>query len=263
MTALRFEIIPAADIADRLCATFADPRDVTLTVTSLPKHGVERTLSTAIELAGHGFDVVPHLSAKSIGIRSALVDVIERMRAAGIREAFAVSGDGHPQSDGYASSLEMMRDLAEIDHGLSLGIAGYPEGHPAMSEEHLMQHLLERAPYVDKVITQMCFSTAAIGAYGAKLRAAGVGAQLWVGLPGAIARQRLITLSTRIGVGTSLGFLKRSSSVAGGLMRSRDFDPAPFIRELEAEPRLRAVGIGGLHVYSFNEVERLPATFLR
>lgn len=258
MTALRFEIIPSADIAQRLSATFPDPDRVTLTVTSLPKHGVERTLETSFDLAERGFRVVPHLSAKSIATRQTLGTIVARMRDAGITEAFAISGDGHPADGGYASSLEMMRDLADIDHGLALGIAGYPEGHPQMSDEHLMEHLLERAPYVEKVITQLCFSTEAIGAYAVKLRAAGIEAALWVGVPGPIARTRLISLSARIGVGTSLGFLKRSASVAGGLMKSRDFDPAPFVAQLAAQPRLSAVGVGGLHVYSFNEVERLP-----
>ncbi|TIH36306.1 methylenetetrahydrofolate reductase [Subtercola vilae] len=258
MTALRFEIIPADGVADRLARTFADTSAVTLTVTSLPQHGVERTVRASIELARLGFGVVPHLSARAIASRGELESILLRMHDSGIGEAFVVSGDGGSPAGSYSTSLELIHDIVDRAPQLSLGIAGYPEGHPHQSPDQLSKHLLERAPFVDKVVTQLCFSAETIGTYAAQLRASGVTAPLWVGVPGALRRSRLISLSARIGVGSSLGFLKRSAGVAGGLLRSRDFDPAPFIAELAAEPQLQRVGVAGLHVYSFNEIERLP-----
>lgn len=256
MTRARFEIIPSDDVAERAEAAFPDPAAVTLTVTSLPQHGTERTIDAAVDLAARGFRVVPHLAARNVDGRPALERTLGRMRDAGIDEAFVISGDAKNASGSYATSLELIRDAVELSPGLALDIAGYPEGHPHLSDESIATHLRERAPYVRGIVTQMCFDTDAILRYADGLREQGVTAQLWAGVAGPVERSRLLTLGARIGVGPSLGFLKRSSSVAGSLLRGRRFDPTAFVARLEeaADGRL-----DGLHVYTFNEFDGLEA----
>lgn len=301
MTGLRFEVIPeevddagrdeggdggasgSPSLADRLLRVFPVPSDVTLTVTSLPQHGVERTLRTAVSLAGLGFRVVPHLPARGIADRRALDELVGRMLGAGISEVFTVSGDAVPGAGAgagagaYTSSLELIRDLAELDAGLSIGIAGYPEGHPHFSDEHLQQHLLERAPYIDTIVTQLCYSAEAVARYAMRLREAGVDAAFWVGVPGAVRLARLEVLSERLGVGASRELLQAGgigsvgSSVgaggdtgsSGGSAGSAGFDSAGFVRDVQAQPEFQhgtaGATLAGAHVYTFNEIESLPA----
>ncbi|PPF13286.1 MULTISPECIES: methylenetetrahydrofolate reductase [unclassified Rathayibacter] len=256
MTRARFEIIPADDIGERAARAFPDPSAVTLTVTSLPKHGTERTVDGAVALAGRGFRVVPHLAARNVEGRAALERVLERMGEAGIDEAFVISGDASSAAGTYSTSLELIRDAREISPGLALDIAGYPEGHPHLSDESIERHLRERAPFIRSIVTQMCFDVDAVVRYADRLRETGITADLWAGVPGPVERSRLLTLGARIGVGSSLGFLKRSTSVAGGLLRGRRFDPSAFVARLEAAAGDR---LAGLHVYTFNELDSLAA----
>ncbi|PPF78738.1 hypothetical protein C5B96_14485 [Subtercola sp. Z020] len=295
LTRLRFEVIPGdenhasptgASLADRLLRAFPAPTGVTLTVTSLPQHGVERTLRSAVELAGLGFRVVPHLPARGIADRAALEDMVRRMLGAGITEVFTVSGDAAPGSGGgtgaYSTSLELIRDLADIAPELSIGIAGYPEGHPHFSDDHLLQHLRERAPYIDTIVTQLCYSPQAVARYAAMLRRIGVEAELWVGVPGPIGLARLETLSDRLGVGRSKELLGRTGADGAGFdaagfdgagfdgagfdaarFDAARFDAAGFLRAVEAQPELADADardhLAGAHVYTFNEIEGLPA----
>ncbi|MWV49201.1 methylenetetrahydrofolate reductase [Rathayibacter sp. VKM Ac-2803] len=256
MTRARFEIIPTDDIGDTAARAFADPSRVTLTVTSLPKHGTERTIESALELAGRGFRVVPHLAARNVGGRSDLERTLGRLLDAGIDEAFVISGDATTASGAYTTSLELIRDIVAIAPGLALDIAGYPEGHPRLSDESIERHLEERAPFIRSIVTQMCFDVDAVVRYADGLRSRGIGAAVWAGVPGPVERTRLLSLGARIGVGSSLGFLKRSSSVAGGLLRGRRFDPTAFVARLEAAAGDR---LDGLHVYTFNELDGLDA----
>ncbi|WP_228493854.1 MULTISPECIES: methylenetetrahydrofolate reductase [unclassified Rathayibacter] len=252
---MRFEIIPSGDIAARAQRAFPDPSATTLTVTSLPKHGTERTIESAVELAGLGFRVVPHLAARTVDGREALERALMRLRDAGIDEAFVVSGDAKTARGSYSTSLELIRDAVEIAPGLALDIAGYPEGHPHQSDESIERHLRERAPFIRSIVTQMCFDADAVAHYVDRVRAQGITAEVWAGVPGPVERARLLALGARIGVGSSLGFLRRSPSIAGGLLRGPRFAPTAFVARLEA-----AVGdrLAGLHVYTFNELSALP-----
>lgn len=251
---MRFEIIPSDDIADRAERAVLDPAEVTLTVTSLPKHGAEKTIDCAVELASRGFRVVPHLAARNIDSRDALKRALGRLEEAGIDEAFVISGDAKNAAGNYTTSLELIRDTVELAPGLALDIAGYPEGHPQLSDEIVERHLHERAPYIRSIVTQMCFDVDAVVRYADALRERGITATLWAGVPGPVERSRLLTLGARIGVGSSLGFLKRSSSVAGDLLRGSHFDPTAFVTRLEA-----ATGdyLTGLHLYTFNQLGSL------
>ncbi|NQX06525.1 methylenetetrahydrofolate reductase [Rathayibacter sp. VKM Ac-2856] len=254
MTRARFEIIPSDGIGEEAERAFPDPSAVTLTVTSLPKHGTGRTIDAAVALADRGFRVVPHLAARNVDGRDALERALGRMRDAGIDQAFVVSGDAKSASGSYSTSLELIRDALELRPELAIDIAGYPEGHPHLSAESIEKHLRERAPYIRGIVTQMCFDVDAVVRYADGLRDAGIDAELWAGVPGPVERAKLLTLGARIGVGSSLGFLKRSSSVAGGLLRGRRFDPTAFVARLEAAAGDR---LAGLHVYTFNELSGL------
>ena len=80
-----------AGIADEVVAHV--PAEIEVAVTSSPARGIEATLRLCEELAPAGFEVAPHLAARLIRDEEHLRDILERLRAIGVRDVFAIAGD--------------------------------------------------------------------------------------------------------------------------------------------------------------------------
>lgn len=245
----RVEIIPTAGIVDTAVSEL--PAASTLTVTCLPHHGIERTMTASLELAGHGFHVVPHLAARSIGSREQLVSILRDCHAAGIDEVFAIGGDKAQTAGPYGSSESLIRDIAEISGGaLRIGVAGYPEGHPAISQQQLLDSLRSKAEFAERIVTQMCFSAELIERYMSMLRSEGITLPVWAGVAGSVPRTKLISLATKIGVGSSLRFISGKGALGLRLLGGTHYRP----EELTADLSALGTPLAGIHLYSFNNL---------
>jgi methylenetetrahydrofolate reductase (NADPH) len=251
MLPLRVEIIPSEGIVD--VVSKALPTSTAISITCLPKHGVGATLRAAVQLRELGYTVVPHLAAKALESRGELSAILGDCSASGITEVFAIGGDG--QSTGpYATGAELLRDIARITSGgMAVGVAGYPEGHPDITSLHLVDALLEKQEFATKIVTQMCFSADKIQDYVAMLRREGVLLPVWAGVAGAVPKVKLVSLATKIGVGSSLKFLSRKGPLARRLLIGERYTPDALIEELSARPCIE-----GIQLYSFNSLDRLP-----
>lgn len=251
----RVEIIPTAGIVDAVLTQLSV--STTVTVTCLPHHGLERTMAAALELADHGYNVVPHLAARSVESRQQLAAMVRSCVAGGITEIFAVGGDKQSAAGPYGSSASVMKDLAELSGGLlSMGVGGYPEGHPAITDAQLLDDLRAKAALADYLVTQMCFSPDVIAAYLATLREAGIDLPVWVGVAGAVPRTKLISLATKIGVGSSLRFISGKGCLGLRLLGGSRYSPDALVAGMAALPAPPA----GIHFYSFNSLDSLVPT---
>jgi methylenetetrahydrofolate reductase (NADPH) len=250
----RYELLPfgaaeteAADVG----------RPLVLTVTCSPKHGVDHTLDVAERLAGLGHRAVPHLAARMLRDAAHLDAVLARLAAVAVDDVFVIAGDAHEPLGPFASAVELLPALAR--HPLRprrIGIAGYPEGHPLIAAPILDDALARKARLADYVVTQMCFDPDAVVRWIERTRAAGIDLPVFVGLPGAVDRRRLLEVSMRVGVGTSVAFLRKQHGIRGFL--GRPHHAADHLHECFA-PLVagRALGVAGLHFFTFN---RLQAT---
>ena len=245
----RVEIIPTAGIVEAVVAQL--PVGATVTVTCLPHHGIEQTVAVSLDLAGHGYSVVPHLAARSIGSREQLASILRDCRAAGIAEVFAIGGDKAQAAGPYGSSEALIRDVAELGGGnFRIGVAGYPEGHPDISDQQLLDSLRAKAEVADCIVTQMCFSAELIGTYAAMLRREGIVVPVWAGVAGSVPRTKLISLATKIGVGSSLRFISGKGSLGLRLLGGTRYNPDKLVAELTA----LSTPLAGIHLYSFNNL---------
>lgn len=245
----RLEIIPSEGIVEKVTA--AVPPGTTLTITCLPHHGIGRTVRVAVQLAGLGYTVVPHLAARALQQRAQLVEILRDCDAAGIREVFAIGGDSARAAGPYDSAAELMEDIAQYSGGgISIGVAGYPEGHPSIAGLDLLDALLAKQHLASHVVTQMCFSAPKIVDYVGLLRREGVELPVWAGVAGPVPRTRLVALGTQIGVGASLKFLSRKGPLARKLLSGERYQPSSLISEL-AEHTDR---VAGIHFYTFNQL---------
>jgi methylenetetrahydrofolate reductase (NADPH) len=253
MFPIRIEIIPSEAIVAQVQAQV--PATTALSVTCLPHHGIERTMRVAVELSDAGYNVVPHLAARSIRSRAELTEIVRGCDAAGIREVFVIGGDRKQAAGEYQSALPVLEDIAQYSGGMMrAGVAGYPEGHPAVSPLDLLDGLLAKQHLASHVVTQMCFSAGKIHDYAALLRREGVHLPVWAGVAGAVPRTKLVALATQIGVGSSLRFLSRKGPLARKLLSGDRYSPDALVAGLESSPG----NLTGIHLYSFNILDAVP-----
>jgi methylenetetrahydrofolate reductase (NADPH) len=134
----------------------------------------------------------------------------------------------------------------------TIGIAGYPEGHPLISDEELDQALLEKSALADYVTTQMCFDPDAVRGWISRQRERGIELPVLIGMAGKVSRTRLLELSVRIGVGPSLKFVRKQRGLRRLLARGSTADKlydalAPTLDD----PKLN---IAGFHFFTFNHL---------
>lgn len=125
-----------------------------------------------------------HLAARSITGEAELHSLLLQLREAGVSELFLVAADRRTQAGPYNWRGELLEAVNANSTDFSIGIAGYPEGHPELSQEQLSGSLLTKAPLASSMVTQMCFSAEAISRYLRTIRKGGIELPVWVGVPG-------------------------------------------------------------------------------
>ena len=249
----RYEVIPLEGIEDELLAHV--PRDVKITVTVSPTKGLEPTLDLSERLAGHGYEVVPHLSARLVLDDGHLRWVLARLEAAGLREVFVVAGDAPRPAGPFSGAADLLRAMAEHGHDLGdIGITGYPESHPLIDDETTIRAMFEKAEFATYIVSQICFDARVTMQWIENVWARGTRLPIYVGIPGAVRTTRLVRASGRIGLGDSARFLRKHGTLLRRLLVPGTYSPDKIIHGLE--PALEAPHrVAGFHVFTFNEVE--------
>ena len=246
----RFEIFPAGSIEAQAAEL---PREVHMTVTCSPVHGPDRSVEVAGRLRELGHPVTVHVAARMVRDRAHLDAVLSGMAAAGADDLFLVAGDVKEQQGEYASAVELLPLIAEHpQRPPSIGITGYPEDHPFISDEDLEAALRQKSQHADYVTTQMCFDPNALREWVIRHREQGMTLPVVIGMPGKVKRKRLLTMSTQIGVGPSVRFLRKQRGLLSLLSRRSTADRlydalAPMLDEPE-------LNLAGFNYYTFNQL---------
>ena len=246
-----FEMIPLSNALEQARHL---PPGSRISVTASPNKTLDDSLDLAAKLTDQGFRVTPHLSARMTTSRGHLQHLLERIERIGMSRVFVVGGDGEV-SGPYFDGLALLEGMAEIGHGLEVGIPCYPEGHPTISDHALVTALSAKAEHARWMTSQMCFDADAVRRWTLSTRADGVELPLVLGLPGAADRFKLLRISARIGVGGSLAFLRKNTGLVGQFVRPGGYDPAELLTDLGDDLGDPALGITGCHIYTFNQCD--------
>lgn len=181
-----------------------------MTITCSPKFGLERTLAATEFAAAAGYHVIPHLAARQVADETELQGFLRRLDAGGVHDLYVIGGDAAQPAGSYASAAQLLDALGGLDHSLtSIGVAGYPEGHPAISDEELMAALHAKQPAADYLVSQLCFDADALIRWLRQIRDAGITLPLHLGLAAPMQTSKLAQLSLKIGIGSSLRYLTK------------------------------------------------------
>jgi methylenetetrahydrofolate reductase (NADPH) len=208
----------AADIA-----ALATQRPGAKTYLSMvPGRSADETIGHAVALRAAGLEPVPHLAVRNFTSVEAFDLVLTRLkREAAVDSVLIIAGD--------RSKCGPLRcALGVIDSGLlwrrgirTIGIAGYPQGHPRIGQDQLQRALAAKIAAAEatglnvEIVTQFCFEAPAILSFIAQVRGYGFDHRIRIGLAGPTNLSSLMRYATRCGVRTSAHALARRS----GLMR--------------------------------------------
>lgn len=257
LAAPRYELIPIRGMleeAERL------PAGATITVTCSPKHGIERTLEASVELAKRGFVAIPHIASRLVRDESHLESILQRLAQHSLDEVFVVGGDAPAPVGIFEGAVPLLQAMGESAlRPARIGVTGYPEGHAEISDGVLEAALVAKRPYADYLVTQLCFDSAPIIQWLTDIQQKGMGLPAWIGLPGVMDPRRLLSISLKIGIGSSLRVLKRNQGI------SRQLWNGAYAPDHLIDPLLDAIGmpgappVCGFHLNTFNNVAPLLA----
>jgi methylenetetrahydrofolate reductase (NADPH) len=253
----RYEVIPLKNLEAQLPHI---PKGASVSVTCSFAKGQQTTLDLTRRIIDLGHMAVPHFSARLTKDEQAVKDLAAFCRDNGISEVFLVAGDAPEPVGKYDGVVAFLHDFLAADHGLSrIGVTAYPDGHslipkPVVHEAlHAKQALLAQAGIPGFASTQMHFDTKQWIQWARDERAAGFTLPLHIGAPGVIDRMKLISLSTKLDIGSSVRFLKKNSGAIGRLLRPGGYDPNKFLAPLAKVAE--EVNIEGIHMFTFNNID--------
>ncbi len=139
-----FELLPLKSVDEQIAVPAAAAR-ASRSRRPLPRASTP-PLTVATRLAGDGFRVVPHLSARMVRDRAHLRDIVAALAAVGIGRIFVVGGDEqHPGA--YADGLSLLRAICARSRRRSRRSAcrATPKATQSIPDDTLLRALREKA----------------------------------------------------------------------------------------------------------------------
>jgi methylenetetrahydrofolate reductase (NADPH) len=168
-----------------------------------------------------------------------------------------IAGDARQAAGEFEGAAELLAAMAGLREGIAeIGISGYPESHHFISDETTIEAMFEKEPMATYIVSQICFDADVIRTWIRRVRERGTSLPIWIGVPGAVETRKLLRTSLRIGLGQSVRFLRGQHGLLRRFLRPRTYTPTELLVGLApcfADP---AAKLGGVHVYTFNELEQ-------
>jgi methylenetetrahydrofolate reductase (NADPH) len=245
------------DVPSLLEAAPLIPPGTRTNVTFLGNEDLPMRLTAAKAVLDGGFVPVPHISARRITGAAMLEEYLAALQTQGTSEhVFAVGGDPATPLGPYEDSLDLIKTGLLLQYGATdVSIAGYPEGHPDISDEKLWAAItgkhaaLSKAGMSGTILTQFGFDEDPVIAWIERVRAAGITFPIRVGVPGPAGIKRLLAFAARFGVASSAGIAKKYGMSLTNLLGTAG--PDKFIRALAKKLDTERHGVVKLHFYTF------------
>jgi len=253
LRAPRYEVLPTEDVEGLVLAHV--PPEVRITITASPRRGMDATLRLAESLAGQGYSVVPHISARLVRDAAHLREILAAIRAMGASDVFVVAGDAREPAGEFPDSVSLLSAMAP-DHGLrDIGVTGYPESHSFIDDDVTVQAMWDKRRIATYIVSNLCFDPRVVKKWVTRVRRRRVELPIFVGMAGVAEPAKLLRVSTRIGIADSARFLRGHSNWFLRMLQPGGYDPGRFVSALVPELAQPDRKVSGVHVFTFNEIE--------
>jgi methylenetetrahydrofolate reductase (NADPH) len=245
------------DVPSLLEAAPLIPPGTRINVTFLGNEDLPMRLTASKAVLDGGFVPVPHISARRITGPAMLEEFLTALQAQGTSEhVFSVGGDPSTPEGPYSDSHELIQSGLLQQYGAKdVSIAGYPEGHPDISDQKLWTAItgkfatLSEQGTAGTILTQFGFDEDPVIAWIERVRAAGITFPIRVGVPGPAGIKRLLAFAARFGVASSAGIAKKYGMSLTNLLGTAG--PDKFIIRLAKKLDPEKHGVVKLHFYTF------------
>ena len=168
------------------------PAGTMVSITYLLTETDEARVAAARAVRQAGFTPLPHVAARRIASPGELRRFIDAMVGeADVDRLFIIAGDVPTPAGPFADSLAVIEQAPLRALGIrSVGIGGYPEGHPGIAPDTLERAMVAKLRALAEqglgaeIMTQFAFDSDAMVAWVARLRTRGIHNRIRLGLPG-------------------------------------------------------------------------------
>jgi len=249
----RFEVLPTEEAGELVVRHV--PTEVTITVTSSPRRGIEATMALAEKLSSRGYEVVPHLAARVVRDESHLKEILARLDAIGGR-VFVVAGDSQEPAGAFPDSVSLLDAIASHAPAMKeIGVTGYPERHGFIDDDLTIQAMWDKRRLATYIVSNLCFDVRVVKRWVARVRKRRVPLPIFIGMAGVADPAKLLRVSTRIGIADSARFLRGHTNWLMRMIQPGGYAPERFATGLMPELARPEMKVAGIHVFTFNEIE--------
>ncbi len=187
-------------------------------ITYLPDENSKNVIRTAKKLKLEGYDVIPHLPARTIENKNDLEKYIgELANESGCSKMLIIGGGGN-QAGEISSSIDVLKtDFLSKYNYQFVGVAGHPEGSPDISNENLDLAIKQKNDFAKNVdfkmylATQFFFEAKSLIDWEKHLEKIGNKLPIHAGIPGPASIKTLINYARSCGIGNSLRFITKQA----------------------------------------------------
>ena len=244
--------------------SFSDlvPKKNNIYVTYLPDEDAKRVIETSKKLNEEGYDVIPHLPARTIKDISDLEKFIGALsEEAGCKKILVIGGGGN-QKGNISSSMDVLKtELLSKFNFEEVGLAGHPEGNPDISEKDMDKAIIEKNSFARNtdlklyLATQFFFESSSLENWEKKLNSLNNNLKIHAGIPGPATLKTLVGYATSCGIGNSIRFLSKQAMNITKLTATRT--PYKLIADLaDYKESNSSSKLTKLHFYAFGGIKK-------
>ena len=231
-------------------------------VTYLPDEDMNKVIDTAKKLTLEGYNVIPHLPARTISNNEELEKYIKSLSEESGCSKILVIGGGGNQKGSITSSIEILEtDLLSKYNFEEVGLAGHPEGNPDVKQIDLDNAIIQKNKFSKKtdfkmyLATQFFFEAKSLKEWELHLSSLDNNLEIHAGIPGPATLKTLLSYATSCGIGNSIRFLSKQALNITKLATTKS--PDKLIYDLASyqieNPKTK---LKKIHFYAFGGIKK-------
>lgn len=227
-------------------------------VPKMPTQTLEHKIEQIRLLKEVGLDPIPHIVARQLDSTEQLQRFLDRaVREGGVNQVLVIGGDGMSPIGPFKDAAALIGSGALRESGIrKVGVGGYPDGHPEISDAILRSDLEAKVEIADdqglelSIVTQFSFAPDRIVEYCETIGTWAPGVPVYAGLAGPTNPAQLIRFAKICGVSMSLRGANKLGFNAIKLASNSGPD-----KQVDVLARGKAAAIAGnlagVHLFSF------------